>query len=39
MSIWQIIYTVDTLRGDTVYKIILKNYNKQKKKSPRPKIY
>ena len=35
---WQTVCIIGTLRADVTYKIILKNYNKQKKKPPHLKI-
>ena len=35
---WQTMCIIGTLRADVAYKIILKNYNKQKKMSPHLKI-
>ena len=31
---WQTVYIINTLRADVASKIILKNYNEQKKKMP-----
>ena len=33
MPMWQTVYIIDTLRADVACKIILKNYNEQKKKN------